>query len=261
LTILKEILPDFYSDLLNKNLLNLDVTETKATCNNCLRSRDHRFPYTYKPHLKCCTFYPFLPNYAVGGILKKKLKGAEVIQQKIKNKEFTLPLGAFPTLKYQHQFYNKKQTDFGNREDLLCPYYNKTDQNCNVWEFRGVVCSTYYCRSDRGNAGQNFWTSMSDYLSYVELALAEECLVQLDFSPRDISDQLHFLNRKEWTKAQSIQDVLSATDFKFFWNGYIDYEKFYLKCYDLVQNVSKKEFAEILGDQGLALAKKLAPKI
>lgn len=257
MSILKEILPDFYSNLLNKNLLQTDVTETKATCQNCLRSRDQRFPYTYKPHLKCCTFYPFLPNFAVGGVFAKKLKGAETLRTKIKNKEFTLPLGAFPTLKYQHQFFHKKKTDFGNREDLLCPYYNSEDHNCNIWEFRGVVCTTYYCRSDRGNAGLNFWSDVSDYLSYVEMALAEECLVQLDFSPRDISDQLNFLNRKEWTKPQAIQEVLSVTDFKFFWNGYTDYEKFYLKCYDHVRNLSRAEFKEILGDQGLALSRHL----
>ena len=257
MTILKEILPDLYSSLLNKKLLQTNVTETKATCQNCLRSRDHRFEYTYKPHLKCCTFYPFLPNFAVGGILYKKLKGAEIIQSKIKNKEFTLPLGAFPTLKYQHQFFNKKKIDFGNREDLLCPYYNKSDQNCNIWEFRGVVCTTYYCRSDRGMAGQHFWTDVSDYLSYVEMALSEECLVQLDFSPRDISDQLHFLNRKEWTKQQSVQEILSSTDFKFFWNGYTDYEKFYLKCFEHVKNLSKREFAEILGEQGKILGQKI----
>jgi hypothetical protein len=81
--------------------------------------------------------------------------------------------------------------------------------------------------------------------------------VQLDFSPRDISDQLNFLNRKEWTKPQAIQEVLSATDFKFFWNGYTDYEKFYLKCYEHVRNLSRAEFKEILGDQGLALSKNL----
>ncbi len=250
MTRLKEILPDFYSNILNKDLLQLDVTETKATCNNCLRSRDGRFPYAYKPHLKCCTFYPFVPNFAVGGILVENLKGAAVIQDKIKRREFTLPLGAFPTLKYQHQFFHKKETDFGNREDLLCPYFDKVESNCGIWDFRGVVCTTFFCRSDRGKEGLRFWKNLGDYLSYVEMALAEECLVQLDFSPRDVSDQLHYLNRKEWTKEQSVQEFLSATDFKFFWNGYVDYASFYKKCYNHVLNLSKKEFKEITGQQG-----------
>lgn len=231
-------------------MLNTDVTETKATCHNCLRSRDQRFAYTYKPHLKCCTFYPFLPNFAVGGILEKELKGAKEIRDKIKRREFTLPLGAFPTLKYQYEFFHKKEKDFGNREDLLCPYFDQDESNCGIWEFRGVVCSTFFCRSDRGEAGLKYWKNLSDYLSYVEMALAEECLVQLDFSPRDISDQLNFLNRKEWTQVQKIQQFLSATDFKFFWNGYTDFEKFYKKCYSHVRNISKKEFKEIMGDQG-----------
>lgn len=253
MTVLKNILPQFYSDLLGADLLQTDVTETKATCEDCLRSRDHRFSYTYRPTLKCCTFYPFLPNFAVGGILHHQLAGAKIIQEKIRNKEFSLPLGIFPTLKYQYEFFHKKETDFGNREDLLCPYFNRQSLNCNIWEFRGVVCTTYYCRSDRGQKGLDFWKALSDYLSYIEMALAEECLVQLDFSPRDISDQLHFLNRKEWTKTQSVQEFLSHSDFKFFWNGYTEYEKFYQKCYSHVRNITRKELKKIIGQQGFEL--------
>ena len=257
MALLKEILPEFYSNLLDKNLLQSDATETKATCGNCLRSRDKRFLYLYKPHLKCCTFYPFVPNFAVGGILDKKLPGAAVIENKIKERQFTLPLGVFPTLKFQYEFINREFEDFGNREDLLCPYYNKTDQNCGIWEFRGVVCTTYHCTSDRGKAGQARWSQLSNYLSYIEMSLAEECLVQLDFSPLDISDQLVFLNRTEWSTQETTQEILSATEFKSFWNGYTDHQEFYAKCYNHVRNLTKKEFKEIMGEQGAKLAQAL----
>lgn len=258
MTRLKEILPEFYSQILDKNLLQADATETKATCDNCLRSRDKRFEYLYQAHLKCCTFYPFVPNFAVGGILHKKLSGASVIERKIQERQFTLPLGAFPTLKFQYEFINREYTDFGNREDLLCPYYNKPEQNCSIWEFRGVVCTTYYCTSNRGKKGQAFWSQLSDFLSYVEMALAEECLVQLDFSPRDISDQLTFLNRTEWTSEETVQEMISPSEFKSYWNGYTDHAAFYQKCYEHVRNLSRKEFKEILGERGLRLEKELS---
>lgn len=257
MALLKEILPEFYSDLLDKKLLESDATETKATCGNCLRSRDKRFQYLYKSYLKCCTFYPLVPNFAIGGILDKKLPGAAVIEKKIKERQFTLPLGAFPTLKFQYEFMNREFEDFGNREDLLCPYYNKAEQNCGIWEFRGVVCTTYHCTSNRGKAGQAVWAQLNDYLSFVEMALAEECLVQLDFSPRDISDQLGFLNRTEWSSEETTQEMLSSTDFKKFWNGYTDYAEFYGKCYAHVRNLSKKEFKEIMGQQGQTLSQRI----
>ncbi len=260
MALLKEILPEFYSHLLDKKLLESDATEKKATCDNCLRSRDKRFQYLYKPHLKCCTFHPFVPNFAVGGILHRRLPGSAVIEKKISERQFALPLGVFPTLKYQYEFINREFEDFGNREDLLCPYFSHKDQNCGIWEFRGVVCTTYYCTSDRGKAGQARWAKLNNYLSYIEMALAEECLVQLDFSPRDISDQLNFLNRTEWTSEETTQEMLSVTEMKPFWNGYTDYEEFYAKCFNLVQNISKKEFKEIMGEQGLRLSQGLSPE-
>lgn len=257
MTLLKQILPDIYFNLLDSQLLNSEVTETKANCANCTRSRDKRFLYLYKPDLKCCTFYPFVPNFAIGGILHHQLKGAEVFKNHLQQKKFTLPLGAFPTLQFQYEFMNREFTDFGNREDLLCPYYDRQENNCKIWNYRGVVCTTYFCTSNRGAQGQNFWKNLSDYLSYIEMSLAEECLVQLDFSPRDISDQLNYLNRTEWTAEETIQQSIDAKEFKLFWNGYTDYEEFYLKCFNHIKNMSKKEFNEIMSSQGKELLKRL----
>ncbi len=253
MSLLKQIVPEIYSNFFNEKLLNLNVTEKKANCSNCNRSRDRRFSYLYQPNLKCCTFYPLVPNFAIGGILQNQLPGAIILKEKIKNRQFSLPLGAFPTLKFQYEFMNLEFTDFGTREDLLCPYYNKLENNCNIWQFRGVVCTTYFCVSDRGPSGQNFWKNMSDYLSYVEMCLAEECLVQLDFSPRDLSDQLTFLNRTEWTAEETVQNFLNAADFKKYWNGYTDFQEFYLKCFNHVASLSKKEFNVVMGDQGRLL--------
>ena len=257
MSLIKNILPDLYEQILEKDFLKTQINETKATCDNCLRSRDHRFAYTYKSDLKCCTFFPFLPNFAVGGILHHQLDKAHVVKHKISQRAFSLPLGLFPDLKYQYQFQNKKETDFGNREDLLCPYYDKQKSNCGIWQFRGTVCTTFYCRSDYGKEGLYFWQNLNDFMSYVEIALAEECLVMMDFSPRDISDQLVFLNKKDFKNSEKSQLTLNTVDFKKYWNGYTDPEQFYLNCYSLVQNMNKKNLNEILGNQGRGLYKKL----
>ncbi|MFZ3229212.1 MAG: hypothetical protein WA160_03320 [Pseudobdellovibrio sp.] len=256
---LKHIVPSVYKNFISKSLLSLDATETKATCGDCLRSRDKRFAYTYQSNLKCCTFHPFLPNYAVGALLSQAQKtvGIEKIEQKIQQLEFSLPLGILAPYDYQLKFLSKDETDFGNREDLLCPYFDKSQNQCSIWEYRGVVCTSFYCRSDFGQDGLKFWAVFSDYMSYVEMALAEECLVQLDFSPRDMSDQLMYLNKHDFDGKEQVQTALDVAVDKKLWNGYDERFDFYKKCFAVVQKLDRNQFKEILGNQGLELEKEV----
>lgn len=240
-------------------MLSLDVTETKATCNNCTRSRDKRFSYTYKAHLKCCTFHPYLPNYAVGALLQQPFDSVGIInlKDKINKRKFAFPVGVMAPFDYQFKFLTKDEKQFGNDENLLCPYYDKTQNQCSIWQYRGVVCTSFFCRSDDGQNGLKFWAVLSDYLSYVEMALAEECLVQLDFSPRDLSDQLLYLNKREFEPDEVEQQSLTLEEDKRLWNGYLDKAEFYKKCFAIVQKIDRSQFKEILGEQGLELEKEV----
>ncbi|MEQ1721770.1 MAG: hypothetical protein ABL930_01250 [Pseudobdellovibrio sp.] len=255
---LENVVPRIYKNFVNQKVLGIDVTETKATCDNCLRSRDKRFAYTYKPDLKCCTFHPYTPNYAIGALLESPMtKGIEVIKNKIATREFAFPIGIMAPYDYQYKFLIKDEEHFGNDENLLCPYFDKLKNQCSVWQYRGVVCTSFFCRSDYGQDGQKFWAVLSDYLSYVEMCLAEECLVQLDFSPRDLSDQLQFLNKREFDYEETEQKSLTEAVDKTLWNGYTDKEEFYKKCFALVQKIDRNQFKEILGNQGLELEKEV----
>ncbi len=258
-TILSDIVPSIYQNIIKPNILKLNVSEAKATCSNCLRSRDKRFGYLYQKNLKCCTFHPYTPNYAVGALLssKKSSVGIRKIEQKISNREFALPIGLVAPFDYQFQFLNKEEEQFGNDPSLLCPYFSTEENQCTVWEYRGVVCTSFYCRSDYGQAGQKFWAVLSDYLSYVEMSLAEECLVQLDFSPRDLSDQLFYLNKREFEPEEVEQKNLDEKIDKKLWNGYKDKVEFYKKCFELVKTISRDQFKEILGRQGQELEKEV----
>lgn len=158
---------------------------------------------------------------------------------------------------YQFKFLTKEEPHFGNDENLLCPYYDKAKNQCSIWQYRGVVCTSFFCRSDDGQNGLKFWAVLSDYLSYVEMALAEECLVQLDFSPRDLSDQLLYLNKREFEPNEIEQQSLSVEEDKKLWNGYADKSEFYKKCFAIVQKIDRSQFKEILGTQGLELEKEV----
>lgn len=256
---LEYIVPEIYKNLIGQKVLALNVSETKATCNNCLRSRDKRFAYTYKSNLKCCTFHPYLPNYAVGALLQQQVEtvGTLKLKNKINNREFAFPVGVMAPFDYQFIFLTKEEDQFGNDENLLCPYFDKLKNQCSIWSYRGVVCTSFYCRSDKGQNGQKFWAVLSDYLSYVEMALAEECLVRLDFSPRDLSDQLLYLNKREFEPEETEQNCLSFAVDKKLWNGYSDKTEFYKKCFAIVQKTTRNQFKEILGTQGLELEKEV----
>ncbi len=257
--VLLDIIPQIYKPLLKKEVLQLKTTETKATCNNCLRSRDKRFSYTYKTNLKCCTFHPYMPNFAVGALLSQSeiTSGILKLKSKIENQEFALPIGVLAPFDYQFLFLNKDENEFGNNKNLLCPYYDQQQDACSVWRYRGVVCTTFFCRSEDGQNGQKFWAVLSEFLSYVEMALAEECLVQLDFSPRDLSDQLFYLNKREFDQDEVEQKKLSMQVDKKLWNGYADKVEFYKKCFAIVQKMDRNQFKEILGTQGLELEKEV----
>lgn len=256
---LKHLVPEVYKNFINQKVLTLDATEKKATCFDCLRSRDKRFAYTYRSDLKCCTFHPYLPNYAVGALLHAKTEtvGVKKIREKILSREFAFPVGIMAPFDYQFLFLTKQEDQFGNDKKLLCPYFDKQKNQCSIWQYRGVVCTSFYCRSDYSQDGLKFWAVLSDYLSYVEMALAEECLVQLDFSPRDLSDQLQYLNKREFEPEETEQKCLSLEVDKSLWNGYNDKIEFYKKCFALVQKINRNQFKEIIGSQGLELEKEV----
>lgn len=249
-------LPQIYSTLLPREILEFEPFEKKATCDSCAMSRPkYRGKTPYRSDLKCCTFHPLLANYLVGAIFLDPAaqEAQKILRDKILRREYALPIGMAAPLTYQVEFNNREIGDFGQREDWLCPYYNKANGLCHVWKSRGVVCTTFFCKSSYGKTGLKFWDSLSNYLWYVELALLEEALVMLDFSPRQIMELLDYHNRHEASE-EELTPVLEERKARELWNGYYeDQEGFYKKCFDIVANIDKKSFHEMLGEQGQSL--------
>ncbi len=257
---LKQIVPNFYAQLLPKDVLNFDVTENKATCHQCIMSRPrYRGKNPYRQDLKCCTFHPFFPNFLVGATLldQNKNQAHQVVHTKLKNREFALPIGLVAPMAYQFEFQNRKVGDFGQRDDFLCPFYDRSNGNCLQWENRGVVCTTFFCRSDYGQKGKHFWAQLSDYLANIEMALMEEALVYLDFSPRCVNEMTDFLNRSEFNVKESRQWSISPKKFQYFWNGYDQPIEFYKKSFQIVCEFDRKHIKEVLGQVEVDLLNRL----
>lgn len=245
----KHLLPSFYQQILPGDILGMEIKETKATCDACIKVPQ------YKENLKCCTFHPFLPNYLVGQILlDQKARPTfitQTLQHKISKRQYVLPLGIVAPVAYQVEFNELKSKQFGKREDWLCPYYDRALNVCGVWRNRGSVCTSFYCHSSKGSKGKNFWKVALDYLSYVEMVLCEEALVHLDFSPRQVSDLLGYINRREGTPAELKSDSMSLKTARSLWNGYFDeQESFYIKTLEVVKSFDKKQMADAMGDLG-----------
>ncbi len=248
----KHFLPPLYQQILPDELLRLSIHETKATCDSCIKVPQ------YQEDLKCCTFHPFLPNYLIGQILlDEKSKPSfitETLQHKISKRQYALPLGIVAPVRYQVEFNELKSQHFGRREDWLCPYYDQTLNRCGIWRNRGSVCTTFYCHSSKGSKGKNFWKVALNYLSYVEMVLCEEALVHLDFSPRQVSDLLGYINRFDGKSSELKTDSMSLKTAKNLWNGYFDdQESFYIKSLEVVKSFDRKQMKESMGDLGLNL--------
>ena len=252
---LKYQLPNLYEKLLPKELLDFKIQETLATCDACAMA-----PHTYKANLKCCTFEPFLPNYLVGASLMSEQTSPTAktaMLAKISERSGALPIGMTARISYQVSFNQSEKSDFGQREDWLCPYFNKEHNNCGVWKHRGSVCSTFFCKSDFGKAGIGFWAELNTYLNFVEMALLSEVLVHMDFSPRLLNECLSYLNRNQGTSEQ-MQPSIPRDEARRLWNGYFDDQVgFYKSCYEMVQSFDNKRLAEIMGQQSAGIEKKL----
>lgn len=253
----KHQLPRIYTQILPKRWLEVSILETKATCDDCAMSPK------YSKNLKCCTFEPYLPNYIVGEIFANEDRYPEICQKlrdRIQRCEFVLPLGIVPHFKFQIEFNNRKSTDFGNRSDWICPYYDTSAERCHIWRLRGAVCTSFYCKSDHGQKGLKYWDQVKDYLSLVEMTLAEELLVDRGFSPRQISEQLGYFNKKTGSGSEKKQIVLGCLDWKKVWDGYEDdVEGFYIECRNRAQKWRRLDFRQALGPSAVRLERLLLP--
>lgn len=263
---LKYIWPELYHSFFPKELLEAEIVENKATCRTCAKSppqykkKDH-----YEAHLKCCTFQPYIPNYAVGALLqdpkKRYRKVQDSLKSKIQRREFLLPIGMVAPIPYQIEFVKKKEKIFGRDENFLCSFYDDELNQCGAWEFRGAVCTTFYCFSSYGKKGQKFWSEVSDFQTYVEMALMEDALVHMGYSPRQLSDLLRYI---KWDVSEKISPAqkkswsLRSPLFKRLWGDHHDdIESFYRKCYTHVLNFNRKNYEEAMGEGGLQLEKNL----
>lgn len=189
-------------------------------------------------------------------LLKEQSKPSfisKVLKHKISIKNEVYPLGISVPAEYRKQYPDPDQPGFGQKEELLCPYFDKKNLNCGIWQNRGSVCTSYFCQSSKGSQGMDFWSSFGDYLHLVEMALAQEVLARLGFSAIQINHQLSLItgDRKERGQDQDLdqdQDQVQNQDDD--WAGFTSPESFYVKSLEIVKTLDRSSFVDLVGPEG-----------
>lgn len=138
---------------------------------------------------KCCTFQPFLANFLCGAALEAGLSPLEILS----DRAILQPIGILPTLKYRKLHARVQEDD--REHESICSYYDKVTRECQIWSHRPGECSLYYCARDRNEEALS--TKRQDWALKslnVEANLAQMALAYLGFSPRQIAEQVQWIN-------------------------------------------------------------------
>jgi Fe-S-cluster containining protein len=162
-----------------------------------------------------------------------------------------LPLGLFASPEHESKIAAAGSEGFGKRPELLCPFFDTFSRGCSIWNFRPGVCTTYFCKSERGENGLAFWADLESYLNHFEWTLANAVLWQLGLTEDDT----------ELCEAAMLTD--SAGDerdilLRAAWAGWADRkETFFIESWRCALQMNGDELSSLLGDEALVMEKSL----
>lgn len=185
-----EVLPALYQKWATSLLSAPIPRERVATCGDCAMcvppEDQHEGVGYFQRSLKCCSYFPKLPNYLVGRAIEGDNPGAERLRGFIAAGtgigKANL-LGVFPGTHYSVVYAATAAEGFGKDPALLCPYAIEADgpegPRCGIWQHRNAVCTSYFCKHVRGQTGNIFWQSFRNLLIDMESSLAWWAAVEL----------------------------------------------------------------------------------
>jgi hypothetical protein len=156
------------------------VVEPRATCANCAMCSPADTPLAatgFRPDIKCCTYWPTLPNFLVGSVLSDTSSELEparrVMRERISSRIGVTPYWLAPPRKYLVLLDAARESSFGRSDALLCPYYLRESGQCGIWKHREAVCATFFCKHAQGAVGHAFWRAVKRLVIDTETRLAE----------------------------------------------------------------------------------------
>lgn len=153
----------------------------RSTCGSCaMCPTPQRGPGTaFRPDVKCCMFTPRLPNFLVGGLIRAQGEGWLAARR-----DDLRPWGVERAPARSEALHLANAAGrFGQEPALVCPHYAADSGLCGIWTHRDAVCSTWYCKPDRGRVGKALWNDVYRLLVAVEELLARDCCAAMGVEP------------------------------------------------------------------------------
>jgi Fe-S-cluster containining protein len=262
---LRSRLPPVYGHLLPAIFDEPAVHEPRATCESCQMCDHGTVPAEleasfFRPDTKCCTYHPSLPNYLVGAILTDEspelAEGNKRVLDQIGKRLGVTPQRLTPSKKWTHLYRASMDSSFGRSLLLRCPYLDDAER-CSIWQHREAVCTTYFCKFDRGLAGAQFWQALKGYLAFAEEML---CVWAAKAVSKDIGDP-----RDGEPAGLSLEELeerpTDDASYRRIWGSWAGREaEFYRACHERVRTLSKAEYAKLVDStvDGKATLERLA---
>lgn len=203
----------------------------------------------FNPATKCCTYFPDLPNFLVGRAIANDNPGAAALRSIIDNDADERGGATLrtvqPNAKFATIYSHHRQEGFGHDPEMLCPYAIESNGPsgplCGIWKQRNSVCSTWFCKHERGLTGVRFWQALQGFLTRMEWALSWWAIAQVlddpgaavSAGPPDIDIRVKIsLRHDAWR----------------LWKG--SRTSFYEACSDAVETLSAEEAVVLAGMDG-----------
>lgn len=249
---LKEKINPLYHSFL-KSLVELEIPDEQiATCKSCPICGSELSPYL---NLKCCDYYPYLPNYLVGAILSAKsdslTTGRVRLKEEMDKRIGVTPYGIFPSITYMKRAKEVESFDFWQRpremlEAQICPYY--MEGFCTIWDFRESMCITHFCSSVGGDKGVLFWLKLRELLLMIEITLSQYALLKLGWPVSKIMTKT--LTSRDFNLEDG-NGKLNEQNYKDLWGEWVNNkEELYIRCTEIIKNLDEPEFKKLTGVKG-----------
>jgi hypothetical protein len=231
--------------------------ERVATCDHCVMlppAGAAASEQYFDPAVKCCTFTPKLPSFLVGSILADTdpalAPGRERIRERIERRVAVTPLGVYPPKQFT-LLYKPGTGSFGRSLALRCPYYAEASGGCTIWRHRNSVCSTWFCKHERGQTSARFWNALSLLLGAAELTLLRHCLLELDIGADAL--RLLFPHPHETEETSALDDLDGRVDearYRALWGRWLGREEeLYVAAASLVAPLAWRDVVRIGGTE------------